>query len=90
MRTIKNILQHELIGLKCRVMGANNSSHIGIAGRIRDETMKTLVVGDEKRRRVPKVGTTLRVWLDDATIDIDGDALLARPEERIKKKTKRW
>lgn len=87
MRTPKNILQHELIGLHCRVVAASNEAQVGVAGRIRDETMKTLLVGE---KRIPKAGTTFRVRLDDATVDIDGDAIAARPEERIKKMTKRW
>ena len=86
MRTPKNVLQHELIGLRCRIVGAKNTAHVGIAGKIRDETMKTLVVGEKV---VPKAGSTFRVRLDDTTVDIDGDAILARSEDRIKKLTKK-
>jgi len=87
MRTPKNILQHELIGLRCRVVAARNPAQVGISGVIRDETMKTLVIGN---RRIEKAGATFRVWLESTAVDIDGDAILARPEERIKKMTKRW
>jgi len=87
MRTAKNILQHELIGLPCKIIGSKNKSHVGVSGIVRDETMKTLVV-DEKR--IPKSGTTFRVRLDDTTVDIDGNAIVARPEERIKKMTRKW
>jgi len=87
MRTPKNILQHELIGLRCRVVGAHNKSQVGIKGKIRDETLKMLFVDG---KAVPKSGSTFRVWLDDKAVDIDGNALAARPEDRIKKMTKRW
>lgn len=87
MRTPKTILQHELIGLRCRVVEARNKAHVGIAGTIRDETMKTLVVGEKV---VPKAGSTFRVHLDEQTVDIDGDAVLARPEDRIKKQVRKW
>ena len=80
-------MQHELIGLRCRVVAAKNKSHVGASGVIRDETMKTLVMDN---KRVPKAGSVFRVWMDNATVDIDGDAILARPEERIKKITKKW
>jgi ribonuclease P protein subunit POP4 len=90
MRTPKNVLQHELIGLRCRIVGAKNTAHVGIAGKIRDETMKTLLIGNGEQKVVPKAGSTFRVRLDDTTVDIDGDAILARPEDRIKKLTKRW
>jgi len=80
-------LQHELIGLRCRVVAARNGSHVGIEGRILDETMKMIVIDDKS---VPKSGSTFRVWLDEAIVDVDGDAILARPEDRIKKKVKKW
>jgi ribonuclease P protein subunit POP4 len=87
MRTPKNILQHELIGLRCRVMAAKNKSQVGVSGKIRDETLKTLVIDD---KRIPKAETIFRVWLDESVVDIDGKAISARPEERIKKIIKRW
>jgi ribonuclease P protein subunit POP4 len=87
MRNAENILRHELIGLECEVVGASNESHVGIRGKIVDETMKTVVIDGKV---VEKKGTTFRIKLDKQTVDIDGNFLLARPEDRIKKKLKRW
>ncbi|MEM7813389.1 MAG: ribonuclease P protein subunit [Candidatus Aenigmatarchaeota archaeon] len=87
MRTPKNIVQHELIGLRCRVVAARNAAQVGISGVIRDETMKTLVIG---AKRVEKEGSTFRVWLDGKAVDIEGRTILARPEDRIKKMAKKW
>ena len=87
MRTPKSILQHELIGLRCRAISARNEAQVGISGVIRDETMKMLLIDG---KRVEKAGAAFRVWLDDTAVDINGDAILARPEERIKKQTKKW
>lgn len=87
MRTPENILRHELIGLECEVTGATNKSHLGIKGRIADETMKTLVIGG---KRVPKKGTVFAVMLGGKKTHIDGNFIIARPEDRIKKKIQKW
>jgi ribonuclease P protein subunit POP4 len=87
MRNVKNLLLHELIGLDCTVMKAENKSQAGIAGKITDETMKTLVVGG---KRVFKKGTVFRVTINGKKADIDGNYLIARPEDRIKKKVRKW
>jgi len=87
MRTAKNMLLHELIGLQCEVVKSQNKSQIGIKGKITDETMKTVVISG---KRILKRETTFRITLNGKRIDIYGDYLIARPEDRIKKKVKRW
>ena len=90
MRSPSNILKHELIGLFCEIVSAKNRSQIGIRGRIIDETMKTVVIEDKEEKRVPKQNTIFRVRLGNKKIDIDGNYIIARPEDRIKKKFKKW
>ncbi|MBI4018199.1 MAG: ribonuclease P protein component 1 [Candidatus Aenigmarchaeota archaeon] len=91
MRTAKNILRHELIGLECEVVKAGNPQNVGIKGRIVDETLKTLVIKDAGgSRRVAKPKSVFRVVLGAEKADIDGDYIVARPEDRIKKKFKKW
>lgn len=87
IRTPKNIIRHELIGLQCEVIGTSNKSQLGIKGKVVDETMKTVVISG---RRVPKQGTTFRVELDGKKVRIDGNCLVSRPEDRIKKKISKW
>lgn len=87
MRNVRNILRHEFIGLPCDVVAAQNKDLIGISGTVRDETLKTMVIDG---KRVPKQGTTFRLRLEKATVRIDGSAIAARPEDRIKKKFKKW
>ena len=48
--TPANLLQHELIGLEVEVERSTNKSMEGIRGRVVDETMKMLVIEDERRR----------------------------------------
>jgi len=86
--TPKNIIRHELIGLKARVVEAKNPANVGIAGKIVNETYKTLVMeskGEEKR--VFKEHITLILQLPDKTkVEVNGKLLVARPWDRIKKK----
>ncbi|MBI5061712.1 MAG: ribonuclease P protein subunit [Candidatus Aenigmarchaeota archaeon] len=91
MRTPRNIKQHELIGLDCEVVSALNASHIGLRGRIVDETLKTMILKKkDEKKRIPKKGSIFRLVLGGVRVDLEGDHILARPEDRIKKTTKRW
>jgi ribonuclease P protein subunit POP4 len=87
MRTPKNILMHELIGLGCEVVAASNTSQIGVKGRIEDETMKNIVL---EGKTIPKKGSVFRISLGKLRVDVKGDMLVARPEDRIKKKFRKW
>jgi ribonuclease P protein subunit POP4 len=90
MRIPGNILRHELIGLECEIVNSKNESQIGIKGKIIDETMKTVVLYDGKQKRIQKNGTVFRLTLDNCKVDVDGSKLVARPEDRIKKKYRKW
>ncbi len=91
MRNTKNILQHELIGLIGKIVRSSNQSQTGIEGKIIDETMKTIMIKNKKgSSEVMKKGTVFRIDLNGKNVDVDGNFLVARPEDRIKKKTKKW
>jgi ribonuclease P protein subunit POP4 len=91
MITLKNILQHEFIGLRCDVIKSKNKSQIGATGLIVDETMKTIVIDNGMAmKRIQKSGTIFRISLDDKQIEVDGNFILSRPEDRIKRKIKKW
>jgi len=91
IRTPENIKQHEIIGLECEIRKTQNKSQIGIHGRIIDETMKTVLLErDGERKRIQKKGTIFRLALGEKKVDVDGNFMIARPEDRIKRKTKRW
>ena len=96
MRTEKNILRHELIGLNCTVRGSNNKSQIGVSGRIVDETKQLIVIeknnADHVRKKVQKAGTRIAVRIPETgkTAVIDGSIIAIRPEDRIKMKLPQW
>ena len=84
-------MRHELIGLECEVVKARNPYNVGIKGKIIDETMKTLVIKKgEKEKRVLKAESVFRIILGNQKIDVDGNYIVARPEDRIKKKFRKW
>jgi ribonuclease P protein subunit POP4 len=85
--TARNILQHELIGLETEVLECPNRGLVGTKGKVMMETKNTITVG---ARTVPKKGAVLLFNLDGKSVKVSGDKLAARPEERIKKKAKKW
>ncbi len=86
-RNSQNILAHELIGLKVRVVYASDPSLIGLEGRIVDETMHLLVIETEKgEKKVQKRVAVFEFILPmGERVVVDGALLEHRPEERTKK-----
>lgn len=91
MRNLKTILQSPLIGLKAKILGSTNQYNIGIAGTIVDETKNTLtIMEDSKKKLVLKKGATLQLTLEDGTVvKLEGNSILGKPEDRIKRRIKR-
>lgn len=88
MITPQNVFRHELIGLTIEVIDSNHVGNVGIKGKIIDETRDTFVVecGDHEKRLI-KDQIKFYVYLpDDRIVLIDGKYIVARPEDRIKKK----
>ena len=91
--TEQNIVRHELIGLDVEISGSKDPKLIGLAGVIIDETKKMLKIrAESKELSVEKSICVFRVSLPSGKIvEIDGNLLVGRPEERIKKKLpKKW
>jgi len=85
--TPKNIVRLELIGREAQVVRSTDKNKVGIRGRIVDETKNMIKILTERgEKKIPKAECTFRIKLDDVYVDIDGKILVARPEERIKKR----
>lgn len=90
---IEDFPKAEIIGLKAKVTGSKNKDLIGITGKIIDETKKTLTIeSGTKKIMIIKNDSKLEIETrNGVTIEIEGDLLYGRPEERIKKKLpKKW
>lgn len=90
--TPKNLVRHELIGLKVYVKDSANPSLRGIRGRVVDETYNLLVIETAKGdKKVPKKLCIFVFTLPNRKkVKVDGKLLVARPEDRIKKKFPKW
>jgi len=86
--TKQNVLRHELIGLEARVTNSSDPGVIGTYGTIVDETRDMLVVEQAgKPKIVPKANSIFVLTLPDGEeIEVDGAKLVARPEERVRKR----
>ena len=91
----RELTQHELIGLRARVVRARDPNQMGLEGVLADETRNTFLVQTrEGPRRVPKRGLELEVSADPATgsraggepaVRLQCERLVGRPEDRIKR-----
>jgi len=93
MITPKNIFRHELVGLGVEVVKSTHNGFTGIKGEVVDETKNTIKVEDVKgcEKIIPKNVATFRFTLpDNAVVEIDGRIIVARPEDRIKKKFRKY
>lgn len=92
MKNMSYIIQDEFIGLKLKVIKCKNPSCIGLSGRVIDETRNTFKIlcenGEEKT--LIKGDCVFHFTLPNKTvIEIDGKVLIGRPEDRVKKITRR-
>ncbi|MDD4878586.1 MAG: ribonuclease P protein subunit [Candidatus Nanoarchaeia archaeon] len=83
---MNDIIRHELIGLEIEVTASKNQSLVGIKGKIVDETKNTLRVRANSRvLTIMKNTIMFKANVDGKNIEIDGNCIMGRPEDRIKK-----
>jgi len=78
--------------LTVRVVEANNHDIKGIRGSVVDETKNMLTILSAGRTvMVPKEIATFRFNLPSGIqVDVDGNRLVATPENRLKTRVRRW
>ncbi|MEW5760028.1 MAG: ribonuclease P protein subunit [Candidatus Thermoplasmatota archaeon] len=82
----KHLAKHELIGLEVEVLSSKCKTHLGIKGKVVDETKNMLLIEKERQTvKIPKKGTKLRFFFDGKAEELNGDRILYRPEDRIKR-----
>ncbi len=85
-----NVLRHELIGLDVKVVKDSNPDNISITGKVIDETRNMIVIRQrEEAKRVAKRDALFLFTLPGAKVEVEGSALIGRPEDRVKRKLKR-
>ena len=91
MITSKNLVHHEFIGLDVHATSKKNKS-LNLKGTIIDETKNTIKIEgiDNIERTVPKKDSIFIFEIPNGEkIEIDGNILSIRPEDRIKKRFKK-
>ena len=91
MITPQNVFRHEFIGLTVEVIDSNHEGLVGLQGRIIDETRNTIKIDTGSNEKIiPKASVTFLFTLPEGEkVSIDGKVILARPEDRIKRKFKK-
>lgn len=85
----RNIVLHELIGLKAEVVACKDPAQKGMRGVVVDETKNTLVLLTKGgARRVGKLISTFKFIADKKVFTVQGEEIAFRPYERIEKSMK--
>jgi len=89
--TPRNVLHHELIGLKVKIVKSSDRNLVNMTGIIIDETKKTLVIlSNQQEKRIAKQIVKLHIVLPNGNIiEVNGRKLLGQPENRVKKTIRR-
>jgi len=93
MRVTPAFVQNEFIGLSARVVKSTNPNYVGIKGKVINETRNTLVIRHENEDKVlVKNVAVFHFTMPDGTIvEADGNIIVGRPEDRVKKwLRRRW
>ncbi|MGC9058129.1 MAG: ribonuclease P protein component 1 [Candidatus Micrarchaeia archaeon] len=82
-----NIIAHELIGLKTKVVFSLARPYMGIEGIVVDETKNTFLIrSGNKERRVAKKNTIFEFILpNNESVRVNGNLLINLPENRLKR-----
>ena len=79
----KSIFPYELIGEEVEIFESKNASHLGLRGKIIDETKSTIIIDHNGiMKTLLKSNITIKMVKDGKLIN--GISLVKRPEERIK------
>lgn len=92
MVTPKDLVLHELIGLEVRVVKSKNKQLEGLSGTVIDETRNMLKIETGKgEKSLAKQDCVFSFHLPSGEwVRVRGSLLVSRPEDRIKKKFRKW
>ena len=92
MKVTSDVIRYELIGTEAEVAKSRDPGYAGISGKVIDETRNTFVILREgERKRIIKESAIFRFKFSDGTVvEIDGKLLVGRPENRLKKRVRRF
>ncbi|MDH5482982.1 MAG: ribonuclease P protein component 1 [Candidatus Bathyarchaeota archaeon] len=91
MKVTPDVIRSEFIGNEVKVAKSRHPNYVGICGKIIDETRNTFTVSHEgKRKIVVKNSAVFHFrFSDGTTVEIKGELLVGRPEDRLKRHIRR-
>ncbi len=93
MITPHNIFRHEFIGLSIEVALSSHDGYKGMKGKVVDETKNTIKIEDDEgnEKIIPKKAAIFHFTLPDGSkVEINGKIIAIHPENRIKKRYKKY
>ncbi|MFQ6124272.1 MAG: ribonuclease P protein component 1 [Candidatus Heimdallarchaeota archaeon] len=84
VRTSKNLIRHELIGLEVKIILSPRTTEIGLQGIVVNETKNTLTIQTTRKIVIEKKSRTFRFKVGQNKLTIEGTGLIGRPEDRLK------
>ena len=87
-----SILRHELLGLPVTVTESTDPGLIDASGLVVDETKNMLhILSGGRVRKIPKSNARFAFTLNNGTlVEVDGEKLVGRPEDRVRRRKRRW
>jgi ribonuclease P protein subunit POP4 len=91
MKVTPDIIREEFIGTTCAVTSSPHAGNLGIHGEVLGETKNTFTIQQEgKTKCIVKDQAVFQFQFSDGTVvEIDGNLLVGKPEDRLKKTVKR-
>lgn len=91
MKVTSDIIREEFIGTEGAISSSSHSGYLGIQGNVVGETKNTFLIEQAgKMKSVIKDQAIFQFQFSDGTVvEIDGKLLVGKPEDRLKKTTKR-
>ncbi len=80
-----NRLVEEYIGAQIKIVRASDQKYENIHGKIVDETKNTFTIENHRERIVPKQNCLFEIEINNSWKTIQGEDIMYRPEDRIKK-----
>ncbi len=82
---MKDLLRGEFIGKSVKILASKASGNLTISGNVVDETKYTLSIMTKTGiKRLMKKGNQFAFIIDGKTVQINGELLEGRSEDRIK------
>lgn len=91
MKVTADIIRDEFIGTQGSVANSPHTGYLDIHGQVVGETRNTLTINQQgKAKKIIKEQAVFQFqFADGTTVEIDGKLLMGKPEDRLKKTTKR-